>query len=217
MTTPKERPLLCKVKDEIEKISSLADLFLFLNQFWSFYNYNLLEKLFKKIDSNKAEAKLKEYIVFLEALKVVEMPPLIQPYYNADSFHSDLLELRMQPNSLQTLLAEELLQTHKAIASALSIEHYALLLKQIKLADDKLVFLVPECVELGGDMMSSLSWSSLRENRIVGFSFKDNDYSDVEYDLSSTTESENEYRPKKQYVRGKNLNYYTRQKLTFYL
>ena len=201
---------------EVENISSLSDLFLFLSQFWSFFNYSLLERLLKEIGSNKAEAHFEEYIYSLEALKVVEMPPLIQPYYNADSFHSDLLELRMKPNSLQTLLAEELLQTHKAIAFALSIEHYALLLKQIKLADDKLVFLVPECVELGDDMMCSLPWSFLRKNKIVGFSFKDSDYSDIEYDVSSTTESESKCNLRKIYVRGKNLNDYTRQKLTFY-
>ena len=172
LTASDDKPLLQNVVTQVEKISTLADLLLFLNQFWSFYNYKLLERLFKKVDTNKAEAKLREYIFSLEALRVVEMPPLIQPFFNGDSYHSDLLELRLLPNSLLALSVEELLSIHLRVANVLGIEIYAVLLKEIKIAEDKLEYLVPECVQFDVDMMASLPWSSLREEKIIGISFK---------------------------------------------
>ena len=173
LTASDDKPLLHNVVTQDENISTLADLLLFLNQFWSFYNYKLLERLFKKYDTNKAEGKLREYIFSLEALRVVEMPPLIQPFFNADSYHSDLLELQLLPNSLQALSVEELLSIHLRVATVLGIEIYALLLKEIKVAEDKLKYLVPVCVQFDPEMMVSLPWSSLREEKIVGISFKD--------------------------------------------
>ena len=173
LTVSDDKPLLHNVVTQVEKISTLADLLLFLNQFWSFYNFNLLERLFRKFDANKAEGKLREYILSLEALRVVEIPPLIQPFFNGDSYHFDLLELRLFPNSLQALPVEELLPIHFRVATVLGIEIYALLLKEIKVSEDKLEYLVPVCVQFDPEMMASLPWSSLREDRIVGISFKD--------------------------------------------
>ena len=172
LTASDDKPLFHNVVTQVEKISNLADLLLFLNQFWSFYNYKLLERLFKNLDINKAEARLKEYILFLEALRVVEMPPLIQPFFNGDSYHSDLLKLQLLPNSLQALSIEDLLPIHLRVANVLGIEIYALLLKEIKVAEDKLEYLVPECFKFDSAMMASLPWSSLREEKIVGISFK---------------------------------------------
>ena len=168
-----DKPLLHKVLSQIEDITNIADLFLFLSQFWSFFNYKLLEKLVKKFDSYKAKEKLKEYILFLETLRVVEMPPLIQPFFNADSYHSDLLELRLLSNRVQALSAEEILHIHVQVATVLNIEHHALLLQEIKIADDILEYLVPECVQLDVDRMSSLPQSSLRHEKVIGISFKD--------------------------------------------
>ena len=168
-----DKPLLHKVLSQVEDITNIADLFLFLSQFWSFFNYKLLEKLVNKFDNYKAKEKLKEYILFLEALRVVEMPPLIQPFFNGDSYHSDLLELRLCPNSLQALSAEELLLIHIKVATLLSIEHCALLLQEIKIADDILEYLVPVCVQLNVDRMSSLPLSSLRHENVIRISFKD--------------------------------------------
>ena len=167
-----DKPLLHKAISQIEKVFTLPDLFLFLNQFWSFYNFKLLEKLFIKFDNYKGKAHLKEYILSFEALKIVEMPPLIQPFYNVDSYQSDLLELRLCPNSLHGLSAGDLLQIHGRVATVLSIEHYALLLKEVKIDDDKLEYLVPECVQFDPEMMASLPLSSLREEKIIGISFK---------------------------------------------
>ena len=172
LTASDDKPLLHNVVTQVEKISTSADLLLFLNQFWSFYNYKLLERLFKNIDINKAEACLKEYIFTLEALQVVEMPPLIQPFFNGDSYHFDLLELHLLSNSLQDLFAEELLLIHVRVATVLGIEIYALLLKEIKIDEDKLKYLVPVSVQFSLDMMASLPWSSLREEKIIGMSFK---------------------------------------------
>ena len=168
-----DKPLLHKVLSQVEDITNIADLFLFLSQFWSFFNYKLLEKLVNKFGNYKAKEKLKEYILFLEALRVVEMPPLIQPFFNGDSYHSDLLELRLCPNSLQALSAEELLLIHIKVATLLSIEHCALLLQEIKIADDILEYLVPVCVQLNVDRMSSLPLSSLRHEKVIRISFKD--------------------------------------------
>ena len=168
-----DKPLLHKAISQVEKLFTLSDLFLFLNQFWSFYNFKLLEKLFIKFDSYRAKPQLKEYILSLEALKVVEMPPLIQPFYNIDSYQSDLLELRLCPNSLCGLSVGDLLQIHGRVATVLSIEHYALLLKEVKIDEDKLEYLVPECVQFDPDMMASLPLSSLREEKIIGISFQD--------------------------------------------
>ena len=168
-----DKPLLHKVLSQIEDMPNIADLLLFLSQFWSFFNYKLLEKLVNKFDSYEAKAKLKEYILFLDALRVVEMPPLIQPFFNTDSYHSDLLEVRLLPNSLQALSAEELLHIHVRVATVFRIEYHALLLQEIKIADDILEYLVPVCVQLDVDRMTSLSLSSLRHDKVIGISFKD--------------------------------------------
>ena len=169
LTKPEDKPLLHKAITQIDAISTLADLFLFLNQFWSFFNYKLLERFFIEFDS---KAKLQSYVSFLEALKVVEVPPLVQPFYNVDCYYSDLLELRMQPNSLQALSTDELLHIQHRVATALSIENYALLLKEIKIVEDKLEYLVPVCVQFDAKRMGSLLLSSLGEEKVIGVSLK---------------------------------------------
>ena len=134
------------VLEEIENTSTAADLIIILNSFWSFYNYHLLSGMIRNLCSSNEDlnSNLMKYINSLDALPVIEYPPLVQPYTNEECFQSDLLIVEVE--KLNGINGDTLNQIHSSVARWLNIEFHALLLKRIKKKTNELEYLIPKCV-----------------------------------------------------------------------
>ena len=176
-------PLFTNIKEK----STLRDLMLHLNKYWSFFNFALLEKLIKKFmrDDN---AELKQYISNLEELSVIELPVLVHPHNHVEGFSSDTLSVTMVPE-FSSFSCEKLRIIHSRIAGIFRIECFALLLKEIKQNENKLEFIVAETAYIDVQKLTDLDLHSFEELYIDAIEFQgvkrsktdeDNSLDDVE-------------------------------------
>lgn len=161
------KKLLQNVKNEVMKASTAFNLVLILKSYWSFCNHFLLGRMIRKFVSEAAKEKLTQYVISLEALPIAELPSLIQPIANTDSYHSQLLILKMKKNILN-ISGESLGEIHESVATLLDIVSYALLLKRISKGSNGLEYLIPNCVTFTID---TLDLTTLQDAQVHSISF----------------------------------------------
>lgn len=166
--------LLHHILDEIKSAQSAFDLILLLMPYWSCYNYKLLDKLIHTIGSEKVKEKLRCFVLSLKALKMFELPPLIQPVTNECAYHSELLVVEVQCDFTKDSF-EELWQIQEHIATLLENENYSLLLKRIRKDSSRLEYFIPNVLNVNLKQFSQ-SIPSLQELGIVGISFNGNTF-----------------------------------------
>lgn len=150
---------------------NLRDLMLLLNEYWSFFNCSLLEKLIKKFGSQEAKADLKLYVTYLQELLLSEIPVLLHHRPTVKGFSLDTLIVTTKP-IFSSLTVDDLLQVRDSIARILRIERFALLLRRIKKDENQLEFLVAETGKENLLLFNQLELSSLNEAYIFSISFQ---------------------------------------------
>lgn len=153
----------------IEEISTLRDLILYLNKYWSFFNFTLLEKLIKKFKINDAE--IKQYISNLQEVSIQELPVLVHHPQSIEGFTKETLSVTMIPGFFD-LSCEELLLFHQRLTDTLRIERFALLLRQINQTENKLEFTVAETANIDVYKLNSLDLHSLEECYVSAVEFQ---------------------------------------------
>lgn len=108
-----QQPFLKPIISEIEGASTAKDLIFVLNEYWSFFNYELLEYILNHIGNKDAKKKLHLYLECLKALRVAELPVLLHPVNEVKGFCPDVVHVITKPIFLQCARTADLLQIRK--------------------------------------------------------------------------------------------------------
>ena len=125
----------------IDKIDDLKSLIFFLNDYWSFFNLSLLEKLINRFGSDDAKVAFVHYLEKLCKLSLPEVPVLLHHCPRVIGFSSDILLVTTNPE-IFSLLVEKVFVLRDDLAHILQLEHFALLLRWINKSKSQIEFLV---------------------------------------------------------------------------
>lgn len=155
----------------IYEIDSVTGLMMFLKDYWSFFNFSLLQKLISKFGNEDTKSTLKRYVTKLQELSLQEIPILLHHRQKVIGFSSEIL-VATTKSIFFNLLVDDLLLVRDSIARILRIERFALLLRGIDRAANQLEFLV---VAITGRenlfKFSPLELSSINEAHITGLTY----------------------------------------------
>ena len=169
----RQQPFLKPIISEIEGASTAKDLIFVLNEYWSFFNYELLEYMLNHIGNKDAKKKLHLYLECLKALRVAELPVLLHPVNEVKGFCPDVVHVITKPIFLQCARTADLLQIHKTLANILQLEVYAILLRQIHKNSCQLDFLIAQGAEEYIPKITNLGLSSLSKVGVVQIGIND--------------------------------------------
>lgn len=146
-TENREQQLLNPILDRIKSSQSVSDLFILLANFWSWFNYRLLERLLKRFGNHNEKHLLEEYVSKLKHFLqryVYEMPSSIHSPKTLDSFTKFRAKLS---DKMKSAKAEELPMIQAGFARILGIDVHALILTTITSGCVELEFLAPKIIE----------------------------------------------------------------------
>ena len=132
--------------ERIQSFDTIIALFMFLANFWSWFNYGLFEKLVNKFGNLEEKSLMKEYEeklkMFLER-RVFEVPSSIHSPKEINGFTKFNVKLA---NKIRRENASEIPMIRKRFAQLLEVETHSLILTSIKSGCVELCYLVPEQV-----------------------------------------------------------------------
>ena len=146
-TENREQQLLNPILDRIKSSQSVSDIFILLANFWSWFNYRLLERLLKRFGNHNEKHLLEEYVSKLKHFLqryVYEMPSSIHSPKTLDSFTKFRAKLS---DKMKSAKAEELPMIQAGFARILGIDAHALMLTTIGCGCVELEFLAPKIIE----------------------------------------------------------------------
>ena len=155
-----------------ENISSIRELMMLLNDYWSFFNFSLLKKLVDKFGGEYAKDALKKYVTVLQELSVQKIPVLLHHRFSIAGFSSDILTVTIT-GEIFSLSVEDLLSVRDSIARILHIENFALLLLRIKKVEKQLEFLIANQVTV---KVGPLEFSSVNEVNITSLKYQGSEW-----------------------------------------
>lgn len=157
----------------MKDISTIKDLMLLLNSYWSFFNYSLLEKLIKRFGGQKIKDDiLKNYVTQLQELSMSEIPVILHHLPRVEGFCKDHLIVTMAPEFFTSPSVDDLLLIHDGVARVLRIERFGLLLRHINTVKHQVNFLIANTSKENLLEFSQLDMSSLKEIKIVSIEFQ---------------------------------------------
>ena len=162
-----QQPFFKSIISEIEGASTAKDLIFVLNEYWSFFNYELLEYMLNHFGNKDAKKKLHLYLECLKALRVAELPVLLHPVNEVNGFCPDVVHVITKPIVLQCARTAHLLHIHKTLANIFQLETYAILLRQIHRNSCQLDFLIAQGAEEYIPKITNLELSSLSKAGVV--------------------------------------------------
>ena len=86
-----QRPVLCHRLDELQTAKTIYDVFLVLNGYFSFFNYQLIEHIIKQLGTEEDKAELQRYKEDFNRYakrRIFECPPEFGPV--SDANHADI-------------------------------------------------------------------------------------------------------------------------------
>ena len=140
------------VKEERESLFKSPDIdsvfSLFLNQYWSYLSYHLLEKLIRDYEMKSLEKRLKEFKAVLRMFMAetpVSVYAAVQPiqYKRIPEGFKEFISIHQYSKDSPLECVEDI---REAFSSEYKFEKYALILSNILPSSIEIVWLVPESV-----------------------------------------------------------------------
>ena len=135
------------ILEKIDKVESITGLFNLMANFWSWFNYRLLERVARSYGNENEKDRFAKYLkklkTFLERY-VYEMPSSIHNPKKLKGYTKLSCKLI---DSVRNSKACDIQLIQHALGRVLGVDHFALVLTSIKEGCVELVFMVPESME----------------------------------------------------------------------
>ena len=139
--------LLTPIQKSIKESTTFSEIFMLLANFWSWFNFLLLEKIVQRMGSKDEKKLIEDYLSCLKNFLrryVYEMPSSLHAPKSIEKFVKFKAKLSEQ---MKCRKAEELPLIQIRFASILGIESHSIMLTTVKDGCLELEFLVPESVQ----------------------------------------------------------------------
>lgn len=146
-TRPNDSRLFCEVKAEFHTAKEVIDLFLILGQYWSWINYDLLEKIIDEFGNDEIKTHFEKYREhtlepFLQR-SVIEIPS--NAYGHTDIPHFRKVSFKFGTD-MESHSASNLRKIRNKVATILGIDSKALHISAVRDGCMEIDFLVPKVV-----------------------------------------------------------------------
>ena len=152
----RDQPLLQEHKEEIKKAKSISEVFIILNTYWNYLNYEILEYIIKLHGTDVDTERLKIYKEKLHNFckrRVFELP---------SSSTGKQEQFNIKLNVREDITCEEVFRIRKRIAQILLVNVAMLIIVRVDVGCVQLTFLIPkfiaqEIFPLSDEQTSALS------------------------------------------------------------